>query len=172
MKTISFLAISLLVTISGCAVNTYNMNPLNNHLELRMENLEISEPVTAEAKVVKFLGIDFQRLFRKEKASDPLVDYSTESSTSIYYSSRTSDSYTSSSTSLYSSVTSSISRLLSPLFGSEASAYALYKIFHEHPEYDVFIYPKVEEKTEGIPFVFTITRVRVTTRLAKLKIKE
>jgi hypothetical protein len=47
--------------------------------------------------------------------------------------------------------------------------YAIYNILQENPGYDVVLYPQYETKKTGfIPF-YSVTKVKVTTRLAKLK---
>lgn len=155
--------------ITGCAVNTYRTNEIDNRLELTLADLEISEPFVAEAEVVKFLGIDFARLFKKEKGGYGYTSISSSSGTRYSYSTHESNGYSSTSTNISSSVSNVITKVLGPIIGSEASVYALYNLLNEHPEYDFILYPRVEERTSGIPILYTSTNVKVTARLGKLR---
>jgi len=165
----NLIVISILL-ITGCAVNTYSTNEIDNRLELTLADLEISEPFVAEAQVVRFLGIDFARLFKKEMGGYGSTSITSSSGTYYSYSSYESgDGYSSTSTNISSSISNVITKVLGPIIGSEASIYALYNLLNEHPDYDFILYPRVEERKSGIPILFTTTNVKVTARLGKLK---
>ncbi len=59
------------------------------------------------------------------------------------------------------------------IIGSQATfypqLYAIYNILQENPGYDVVIYPQYETKKYGFPPFYSVTKVKVTTRLGKLK---
>ena len=168
MKKILTLISILLIT--GCAVNKYSTSEIDNRLELTVNDLEISEPFVAEAQVIKFLGIDFARLFKKEVGEYGSISVTSSEGTSYSYnSSESSYGSVNTSTTITSQVTNIISKVLGPIIGSEASIYALYTLLNEHPDYDFILYPRVEERRTGVPFLFTTTNVKVIARLGKLK---
>ncbi len=47
--------------------------------------------------------------------------------------------------------------------------YALYNILQENPGYDIVLYPQYDTKRSGFPPFYSVTRVKVTARLGKLK---
>lgn len=47
--------------------------------------------------------------------------------------------------------------------------YAIYNILQENPGYDVVLYPQYETTKSGFPVFYSVTKVKVTTKLAKLK---
>ena len=168
MKKIIFIILSIF--ISGCAINTYTTNELDNRLSLTIDNLDISPQFSAEAEVLNILGIDFARLFNK-KTDIPGV-YSGYH-TATYGASAIISSYSNKSIEsgfkFISSAEDIISRVIGPLGGSEASTYAFNNLLEAFPDYDFILYPKIEENTIGIPFLITKTKVKVTARLGKIK---
>ena len=181
MKKIIFIILSIF--ISGCAINTYTTNELDNRLTLTIDDLDISPQFSAEAEVLNILGIDFARLFNKKTdtygatTSSYGATTSSYSNKSIEYSIDAVGTTTSSSSnksiesgfkyiSFYEDI---ISRVLGPLGGSEASTYAFHNLLEAFPDYDFILYPKIEENTMGIPFLITKTKVKVTARLGKIK---
>jgi len=55
------------------------------------------------------------------------------------------------------------------LIAKKVNLFALYNVMKDNPGYDVVFYPQYETETTGIPIIFTTTKVKVTTRLGKLK---
>ena len=155
--------------ITGCALNSYSTTGLNNRLELTVADLDISEPYTAEIQVVKYFGIDFERLFKKEIGYEGSMTINSSSRSNISYSSHESNGHKSNSMSINNTVSNMINKIVRPIIGSEASVYAYYKLLDEHPNYDFVLYPRIEERRSGIPFVMTTTNIKMVARLGKLK---
>ena len=47
--------------------------------------------------------------------------------------------------------------------------YAMYDLMEKNPGYDFVFYPQVTTKTEGVTGLYTVTNVKITARLGKLK---
>ena len=155
--------------ITGCALNSYSTTGLNNRLELTVADLEISEPYIAEIQVVKYFGIDFERLFKKEIGYEGSTTIRSSSGSNYSYSSHESNGNKYNSMSISTSVSNIINKVVRPLTGSDATVYAYYKLLDEHPNYDFVLYPRVEERRSGIPFIMTTTNIKMVARLGKLK---
>ena len=59
------------------------------------------------------------------------------------------------------------------IIGSQAAfypqRYAIFNILQENPGYDIVLYPQYESKMTGFPPFYSVTKVKVTTKLGKLK---
>ena len=158
-KSITLMRNVLIVSIltlflSSCVVST-GIKTANTQIEFNRGDFEISEQFTAEAKVVRILGIDWKRLFRRQSGNfDPQgfakEDFAIKGLTALPF----------------------IPYIL-PIIGvspfSTAQNYALYNLLKEHEGYDIVIYPKFERDLVRIPFFYSRTKAKVTTRLGKLK---
>src|SRR5258708_38171068 len=68
MKTTKAIIFGLMFAIgfSSCTMNSKMMREPNAHMEWKKDDFTYSAQVSGEATVVKILGIDFARLFKKE----------------------------------------------------------------------------------------------------------
>lgn len=146
MKKIKFLsaiaAIALFAT--SCTTMSRTMKEPNYRVEFNKSDFEYSDQKSAEATVTKIIGIDFQRLFKKEigaTAKDMPVGFS-----------------------LY-----SLPIVGAALDPNKAQYYAIYNIMKENPGYDVVLYPQFESDRFSVLGIYTVTKVKATCRLAKLK---
>jgi hypothetical protein len=136
---------TLALSITSCNYTGAGISHPNVMYELGRNDMEISEQKSAEATSVKIIGIDFQRLFKKESASVSNLGYvGMDQSSPI------------------------------PIVGSYIAPttvqnYALYNLISGEAGYDFVLYPRFEENTKGIPFIFTTTKSKVTAKLGKLK---
>ena len=56
----------VLATFASCTTLNHSMREPNTRVNLTKSDFTLSEQVSAEDKTVKILGIDFERLFKKE----------------------------------------------------------------------------------------------------------
>lgn len=59
--------------------------------------------------------------------------------------------------------------IIGTLIANKVNLYALYNVMQENPGYDIAFFPQFETKRFGFPPFYQETRVKVTTRLAKIK---
>ena len=150
-KSITLMRNVLIVSIltlfmSSCVVST-GIRSANTQVEFNKEDFEISEPFTAEAKVVRILGIDWKRLFKRQTGNFDSQGFASQGLTI---------------------------KSFAPYPGfitafPTAQNYALYNLLKEHEGYDVVFYPRFEKDVVRIPFFYSKTKAKVTARLGKLK---
>ncbi|MCB0736917.1 MAG: hypothetical protein KDC92_05335 [Bacteroidetes bacterium] len=133
------------VSLASCSLTMRSMKSPNTRVELELSDFELSDQVSAEATSTRILSIDFERLFNAQTASVEADGGMPISAASI------------------------------PVFGDfvmdPTKGYALYELMNANPGYDVVFYPQFETKIKrpiGLPLI-TITEVKVTARLGKLK---
>ena len=144
-KTLMFVA--LIAAFSSCTTLNHSMREPNTRVELNKSDFTLSEQVSAEAKTVKIVGIDWARLFRKKTTGT-----------------------------IESDASSLINVASIPVIGNlvtdKTANYALYELMFANPGYDVVFYPQYEIKVSkpvlGIGFFTKITTVKTTARLGKL----
>jgi len=137
---------SLIVLFSNCSTLNHSMREPDTRVNLSKSDFSLSEQVSAEAKSVKVLGIDWKRFFNKKTAAvdgkgNPLI-----------------------------------SMVSIPVIGNivtdMTANYSLYELMTGNPGYDVVFYPQYETKVIkpvlGIGFFTKITTVKTTARLGKL----
>jgi hypothetical protein len=140
------LFVAIIATLSSCTTMNHSMREPNIRVKLNKSDFSLSDQLTAEAKSVKVLGIDWSRLFMKKTG--------TVSGTS----------------------TSLVSFANVPVIGNlvydRTANYSLYKLMNSNPGYDVVFYPQYETKVFrpilGIGLFTKITTVKTTARLGKL----
>jgi len=143
----SFLLTGIVIaTLSSCTTLNHSMREPNTRVNLNKSDFTLSDQVTAEAKTVKVLGIDFARLFTKKTG---VVEGSGSSSISL----------------------ASIP-VIGNFVSDKTANYSLYELMNSNPGYDVVFYPQYETKVSkpvlGIGFLTIITTVKTTARLGKL----
>jgi hypothetical protein len=137
------------------------MQTPNYHIEFYKADFESSQQLSAEATVVRILGIDWSRLFNWNGAY--IYNSSDASSAGIPISIGT--------TVPIDPIVGIISTAI-PVFGDKAKgrvrSYALYTLMAENSGYDVVVYPQYETKKYLIPIFYSKRTAKVTARLAKL----
>ena len=137
---------AIIVLFSSCSTLNHSMREPDTRVNLNKNDFLLSEQVSAEAKSVTVLGIDWARFFNKKTAA---VD---------------------------GEGTPSVSKTCIPVIGNflvdKTANYALYELMTGNPGYDVVFYPQYETKVIrpvlGIGFFTKITTVKTTARLGKL----
>ena len=140
------LFVVVIVSFSDCTTLNHSMREPNTRVNLIKSDFSLSDQVSAKAKSVTVLGIDWARFFTK-KTGTVNADGS-----------------------------SSISLASIPVIGNvisdKTANYSLYELMNGNPGYDVVFYPQYETKVLrpvlGIGFLTRITNVKTTARLGKL----
>lgn len=151
MKKISLLLVAAsLIFLTSCININKSIREPNTRVNLNKADFTFSDQMKGEAKTVQILGIDFQRLFMK-KTGTVNKDGGAGAPLGINI--------------------ASIPVVGNILVGPTAS-YALYDMMDKNPGYDVVFYPQFEttiRRPIGFGFLFKITEVKATARLAKIK---
>ncbi|WP_372751748.1 hypothetical protein [Labilibaculum sp.] len=138
--------VAIIATLSSCTTMNHSMREPNTRVNLNKSDFTLSDQVTAEAKSVKVLGIDWTRLFMKKTGSIKSDNFSSISFASI--------------------------PVIGNLIYDKTANYSLYKLMNNNPGYDVVFYPQYETKVLrpvlGIGFLSKITTVKTKARLGKL----
>ena len=138
--------IAVIATFASCTTLNHSMREPNTRVNFTKSDFTLSEQVSAEDKTVKILGIDFERLFKKETG---VVDNGA------------------------SSISLANMPVVGTVLYDKTSNYALYNLMFTNPGYDVIFYPQYETKISkpvlGLGFIVKITKVKTTARLGKLK---
>ncbi len=140
-----FVALLFVVSFSSCRLNSYNMREPNARVEFVKSDFALSNQLSAEAYSVRILGIDWQRLFKKEVG---FVDKN------------------------YVRIDVASVPVIGFLLDDRTSNYALYELMKNNPGYDVVFYPQYEKSVYkpalGIGFLYKRVNVKTTARLGKL----
>ncbi|MDZ7739871.1 MAG: hypothetical protein U5K32_12555 [Bacteroidales bacterium] len=142
---LAFWAVVVVVSFSSCTSIHKTMKEPNVRVDLTKSDFELSEQVTGEAKVIRVLGIDWARLFRKTTADIQPV------------------------TSVSSLINLSSIPVIGNIITDKSSGYALYKLMKDNPGYDVVFFPQFSIDQTRYLFVVKIINVKATARLGKLK---
>lgn len=133
------------IFFSGCTTIHKSMREPNVRVELNKGDFTLSGQVTAEAKSVKIIGIDWQRLFMKKTGG---VEGGAAG------------------------INLANLPVIGNVVSDKTSNYALYELMNTNPGYDVIFYPQYETKVVkpiiGIGFFSKTTTVKTTARLGKL----
>lgn len=139
------LSVIVIIFFSSCTAVHKTMKEPNVRLDLTKSDFELSEQVTGEAKIIRVLGIDWARLFRKTTADvQPVTP-----------------------------VSRLINLASIPVIGNiitdNTSGYALYELMKDNPGYDVVLFPQFSIDQTRYLFFVKIVNVKATARLGKLK---
>jgi hypothetical protein len=138
--------VAVIAAFSNCTTYNHSMREPNTRLNLTKSDFTLSDQVTAKAKSVTVLGIDWRRFFNAKTGS---VD--ADASSSINWASIP---------------------VIGDIVGDRTASYSLYEMMNANPGYDVVFYPQYETKVFkpalGIGFLVRITNVKTTARLGKL----
>lgn len=137
----------VLLVMTSCSTINQTMREPNSSVKFVKEDFTLSDQVSAEAKSVTILCIDWARLFSKKMGS-VIGDRSM-------------------------SITAADIPVIGSFASNKTKNYALYNLMSENSGYDVVFYPqyktRVREPFLGIGFILKITTVEATARLGKLK---
>ena len=137
---------TVIVAFTSCTTLNHTMREPDTRVNLNKSDFSLSDQVSAQARSVKVLGIDWARFFNKKTGE---VDG--EGSPSIEL-------------------------VNIPVIGNivadRTAKYSLYELMNGNPGYDVVFYPQYETKVFkpvlGIGFFAKITTVKTKARLGKL----
>jgi len=147
MKIITLFLITIFILISGCTMVSHSIvTP-----EIQLKDLEISDEVWGQAKSVKILGIDFDRMF-KRKIETATIGMASTSIPII--------------TSKFDPVTATQSTGLTIV---NTENLALQDLLNKNKEYDVLIAPKFSKTIEGFWPIYWTETVMVKAHIGKIK---
>lgn len=136
----------ILLFVSSCTTVHRTMREPNVRVELEKDDFILSDQVSAEARTVRVIGIDWARLRNKNTGAvegGPIA------------------------------LILANLPVIGNVIGDQTANYALYELMVNNPGYDVIFYPQyitiVERPILGIGFFKTVTTVKTTARLGKLK---
>jgi len=137
----------LVATLASCTSLNNVVREPNTRVLLNMSDFSLSKQVSAEAKTVKVLGIDWSRIFKVntgEVNKDGKAGASAVSAASI--------------------------PVIGSFIGDKTESYALHELITSNPGYDVVFYPQFETKkfAPGLGLFYNVTTVKATARLGKL----
>ena len=145
-KWILFLAAVLMaMTLASCSMTNQSMREPYSRIDFKRDDFTISAQVSAEAKSTKILFIDWERLFTKKMGNVEGGGSGGFSLASL--------------------------PIIGNIISNKTANYALYELLQKNPGNDIILYPQYEIKKRCpilIP-IFTITEVKVTAKLAKIK---
>lgn len=140
-----FVLAGTIAVFTSCTSINKSMREPNTRVNLTKADFSLSDQVTGEATSTRILTIDWERLFMKKTGT---VDNGVMS----------------------------VSLASIPVIGGvvtdRTANYALHNMMTANPGYDVVFYPQYETKVSrpalGIGFIYRVTNVKATARLAKL----
>jgi hypothetical protein len=140
-----FLTIGVLLMATSCTSLNQTMREPSSAVKFTKSDFSLSDQVSAEAKTVKVLGIDWVRLFSKKMGKVDDVSLS---------------------------INAANIPVIGDFVSDRTKNYALYNLMNQNKGYDVVFYPQYETKVQkpflGLGFLTKITTVKTTARLGKL----
>jgi len=147
MKKITLFLITIFILMSGCTMVSHSIvTP-----EIQLKDLDISDEVWGQAKSVKIMGIDFDRMF-KRKIETATIGMASTSIPII--------------TSKFDPVTATQSTGLTIV---NTENLALQDLLNKNKEYDVLIAPKFSKTIEGFWPIYWTETVMVKAHIGKIK---
>jgi len=147
MKNMSLYIIVTVFLMSGCTMVSHSIvTP-----EINLSDLDISDEVWGQAKSVKILGFDFNRMF-KRKIETATIGMGTAGIPII--------------TSKFDPETSTQSAGLTII---DTENLALQDLLNNNKEYDILIAPKFSKTIEGFWPIYWTETVMVKARIGKIK---
>jgi hypothetical protein len=144
INLMGFVLIVLLMATSCTSLNQTMREP-TSAVKFTKSDFSLSNQVSAQARTVTVLGIDWARLFSK-KTGDVNAGSSSINAASI--------------------------PVIGNLVSDRTKNYALYNLMNQNEGYDVVFYPQYETKVQkpvlGLGFLTKITTVKTTARLGKI----
>lgn len=167
MRSLVLNLLLFIILFSSCTVSQKQLTSQNYHVEFYKADFEYSQQVVGNATIVKVLGIDWRRLFKKSEGG---IDNSLKMSSFQGVAGATSVQ-AADGINPYVSVNYVLKSL--PIVGSILNnyddAYAVHDLLTNNTGYDVLIFPQFENRKVGFPLIYTKNTVKVTARLAKIK---
>ena len=149
MKKITLFLITIFILMSGCTMISHSIvTP-----EIQLKDLDISDEVWGQAKSVKIIGFDFDRIF-KRKIETATIGMAT---TNIPIISSDFD---------YTETTAA--QILGLIF-IDTENLALQDMLNKNKKYDVLIAPKFSKTIEGFWPIYWTETVMVKARIGKIK---
>ena len=149
MKKITLLLFTVFILFSGCTMVSHSIvTP-----EIQLGDLDISDEVWGQAKSVKIIGFDFDRIF-KRKIETATIGMAT---TNIPIISSDFD---------YTETTAA--QILGLIF-IDTENLALQDLLNKSKEYDILIAPKFSKTIEGFWPIYWTETVMVKARIGKIK---
>lgn len=143
-KAVIFVAV--VAALSSCTTLNNSMREPYSRVEFTKNDFTLSNQLSAEATSTKILGIDWSRLFMKKMGT------------------------------VHGGPSALINLANIPVVGNvlvdKTANYALYELMTANAGFDVVFYPQYETKVVkpiGLGFIYKITTVKATARLAKFK---
>ena len=149
MKKITLLLFTVFILFSGCTMVSHSIvTP-----EIQLKDLDISDEVWGQAKSVKIIGFDFNRM-SKRKIETATIGMATTNIPII--------------SSEFDFTETTAAQILGLIF-IDTENLALQDLLNKSKEYDILIAPKFSKTIEGFwPFYWTET-VMVKARIGKIK---
>jgi len=147
-KIVLFIGCSLFVLLitTGCTALHQTMREPTSSVKFTKNDFVLSEQVSAQARTIRIIGIDWARLFSKKTGS-------IDDKSSI--------------------ISAADIPVIGNFVSDRTKNYALFNLMSQNKGYDVVFYPqymtKVRRPALGIGWIVTITTVEATARLGKLK---
>ena len=149
MKIITLFLITIFILMSGCTMISHSIvTP-----EIQLKDLDISDEVWGQAKSVKIIGFDFDRIF-KRKIETATIGMAT---TNIPIISSDFD---------YTETTAA--QILGLIF-IDTENLALQDLLNKNKKYDVLIAPRFSKTIEGFWPIYWTETVMVKARIGKIK---
>jgi len=132
---------AIALILVGCTTMTTSMQETNSRVQFVKTDYEFSETLTGEATQVKIFGLLDLARIFNKEYGEIQVVGGPTGQA-----------------------------MLSSFLGASVNQYALYSIMKENPQYDIVFYPKYDVEKNNLIFV-TVTKVKATAKMAKLKTK-
>ena len=149
MKKITLLLFTVFILFSGCTMVSHSIvTP-----EIQLKDLDISDEVWGQAKSVKIIGFDFNRMF-KRKIETATIGMATTNIPNI--------------SSEFDFTDTTAAQILGLIF-IDTENLALQDLLNKSKEYDILIAPKFSKTIEGFWPIYWTETVMVKARIGKIK---
>ena len=149
MKKITLLLFTVFILFSGCTMVSHSIvTP-----EIQLKDLDISDEVWGQAKSVKIIGFDFNRMF-KRKIETATIGMATTNIPII--------------SSEFDFTETTAAQILGLIF-IDTENLALQDLLNKSKEYDILIAPKISKTIEGFWPIYWTETVMVKARIGKIK---
>ena len=149
MKKITLLLFTVFILFSGCTMVSHSIvTP-----EIQLKDLDISDEVWGQAKSVKIIGFDFNRMF-KRKIETATIGMATTNIPII--------------SSEFDFTETTAAQILGLIF-IDTENLALQDLLNKSKEYDILIAPKISKTIEGFWPLYWTETVMVKARIGKIK---
>ena len=149
MKKITLFLITIFILMSGCTMVSHSIvTP-----EIQLKDLDISDEVWGQAKSVKIIGFDFDRMF-KRKIETATIGMATTNIPII--------------SSEFDYTETTAAQILGLIF-IDTENLALQDLLNKNKKYDILIAPKFSKTIEGFWPIYWTETVLVKAHIGKIK---